>query len=191
MTCTQIINTELLQQFMYNSTNKLFNNHTSDNIFQEFEQKFGPILYQKYTHLSALCIHCYTISQYKLQENVPLIEGLSNDTFAFSIDSKSDAVFAAIILSPELYELLNFTEMEKMAAIAHEVGHVIHYFNEALNTAGTMMIEIKADEVAAELGLAEPLKSVLHKLKSSKQYSEKQCQLMDLRIQILNYYDVS
>lgn len=191
LTCTQIINTELLQQFMYNSTNKLFNNHTSDNIFQEFEQKFGPILHQKYTHLSALCIDCYTILQYKLQKNVPLIEGLSNDAFAFSVDAKSDAVFAAIIISPELYELFNFTEMEKMAAIAHEVGHIIHYFNETLNAAGTMMIEIKADEVAAELGLAEPLKSVLHKLKSSKQYSKNQCQLMDLRIQILNYYDVS
>ena len=54
-----------------------------------------------------------------------------------------------------------------------------------------MMIEIKADEVAAQLGLAEPLKSVLHKLKSSKQYSKEQCQLMDLRIQMLNYYNVS
>ena len=120
---------------MSNSTNKLFNNHTSDNIFQEFEQRFRSILYQKYTHLSALCIDCYTVSQYKLQENVPLIEGLSNDTFAYSIDVKSDgvqrAVFVAIILSPELYELFNFTEMEKMAAIAHEVGHIIHYFNEA------------------------------------------------------------
>lgn len=180
---------------MSNSTNKLFNNHTSDNIFQEFEQKFRSILYQKYTHLSALCIDCYTVSQYKLQENVPLIEGLSNDTFAYSIDVKSDgvqrAVFVAIILSPELYELFNFTEMEKMAAIAHEVGHIIHYFNEALSTAGTMMIEIKADEVAAQLGLAEPLKSVLHKLKSSKRYSKEQCQLMDLRIQMLNYYNVS
>lgn len=180
---------------MSNSTNKLFNNHTSDNIFQEFEQRFGSILYQKYTHLSVLCIDCYTVSQYKLQENVPLIEGLSNDTFAYSIDVKSDgvqrAVFAAIILSPELYELFNFTEMEKMAAIAHEVGHVIHYFNQALSTAGTMMIEIKADEVAAKLGLAEPLKSVLHKLKSSKRYSKEQCQLMDLRIQMLNDCDVS
>lgn len=98
---------------MSNSTNKLFNNHTSDNIFQEFEQRFRSILYQKYTHLSALCIDCYTVSQYKLQENVPLIEGLSNDTFAYSIDVKSDgvqrAVFVAIILSPELYELFKIS----------------------------------------------------------------------------------
>ncbi len=180
---------------MSHSFKGLFNNHTSDSVFQEFEQRFKSILYQEYTHLSALCIDCYTISQYRQQENVPLIEGLSNDAFAYSIDVKSDgnrrAVFAAIILSPELYESFNFTEMEKMAAIAHEVGHIIHHFNETLSTAGTMMIEIKADEVAAKLGLAEPLKSVLHKLKSSKRYSNEQCQLMDLRIQMLDYFDVS
>lgn len=180
---------------MSHSFEGLFNNHTSDSVFHEFEQKFKSILYQKYPHLSALCIDCYTASQYKQQGNVPLIKGLSNDTFAYSIDVKSDgdqrAVFAAIILSPELCGLFNFTKMEKMAAIAHEVGHIIHHFNETLNTAGTMMIEIKADEVVAKLGIAEHLKSVLHKLKSSKRYSKEQCQLMDLRIQMLNYYDNS
>lgn len=186
---------ELLQKFMFNSTNKLFNNHTSDNIFKEFEQRFRSILYQGYPHLSTLCIDCYTASQYKQQENIPQIEWQSSDTFAYSIDLKSDGVqrtvFAAIILSSELCELFNFTRMEKMAAIAHEVGHIIHHFNNALNGAGTMMKEIKADEIAAKLGLAVPLKSVLHKLKSSERYSKEQCKLMDLRIQVLNDYDVS
>lgn len=178
---------------MSNSPQILFNNHTSDDIFQNFEQKFKPILYQKYPHLSTLQIDCYTAIQYKQQESVPLIEDLSNDTFAYSIDVKTDGeqrtVFAAIILSPELCKSLNFTKMEKMAAIAHEVGHIIHYFNKALSKAGNMMFEIKADEVAAKLGIAKPLKSVLHKLKSSKRYSKEQCQLMDLRIQMLNCYD--
>lgn len=178
---------------MWNSTKRLFNNHTSDDIFWEFEQKFKPILYLKYAHLSTLRIDCYTATQYKQQERVPLIEDLNNDTFAYSIDVEFDEgqriVFAALIFSPELCELLNFTEMEKMAAIAHEVGHIIHHFNESLINAGTMMVEIKADEVAAKLGMVEPLKSVLHKLKSSKRYSKEQCQLIDLRIQMLNCYD--
>lgn len=178
---------------MSNSTKKLFNNHTSDDIFQNFEQKFKSILYLKYAHLSTLHIDCYTVAQYKQQEKAPLFEDLNNDTFAYAIDVKFDGeqrmVFAAIILSPELCESFNFTEMEKMAAIAHEVGHIIHHFNEALTNVGTMMVEIKADEVAAKLGMAEPLKSVLHKLKSSKLYSKEQCRLMDLRIQMLNRCD--
>ena len=72
-----------------------------------------------------------------------------------------------------------------MAAIAHEVGHIIHYFNENLTNANSLMVELKADEVAEKLGLAEPLKTVLEKLKSSKLYSREQCQLMDLRRQFL------
>lgn len=168
----------------------LFNNHTSDNIFQDFEQKFKPILYQKYPHLSTLHIDCYTVVQYNQQKNIPLIDGLCNDTFAYSIDVTNDGeqnkVFAAIVISPELCELFNFTEMEKMAAIGHEVGHIIHHFNETLSNAGNMMVEIKADEVVAKLGMAEPLKSVLHKLRSSNRYSKEQCQLMDLRIQMLS-----
>lgn len=59
-----------------------------------------------------------------------------------------------------------------MAAIGHEVGHIIHHFNETLSNAGNMMVEIKADEVVAKLGMAEPLKSVLHKLRSSNRYSK-------------------
>ena len=94
-------------------------------------------------------------------------------------------IFAAIIFSPTLCETLNFTEKEKLAAIAHEVGHIIHYFNENLTNANSLMVELKADEVAEKLGLAEPLKTVLEKLKSSKLYSREQCQLMDLRRQFL------
>lgn len=114
----------------------LFNNHTSDNIFQDFEQKFKPILYQKYPHLSTLHIDCYTVVQYNQQKNIPLIDGLCNDTFAYSIDVTNDGeqnkVFAAIVISPELCESFNFTEMEKMAAIGHEVGHIIHPFMRLL-----------------------------------------------------------
>lgn len=64
--------------------------------------------------------------------------------------------------------------------------HVEDHFNETLSNAGNMMVEIKADEVVAKLGMAEPLKSVLHKLRSSNRYSKEQCQLMDLRIQMLS-----
>ena len=53
---------------------------------------------------------------------------------------------------------MNFAEKEKLAVITTEVGHIIHYFNENLTNANNLMIELKADEVAEKLGLAEPLK---------------------------------
>lgn len=49
-----------------------------------------------------------------------------------------------------------------------------------------MVSENPESTVVAKLGMAEPLKSVLHKLRSSNRYSKEQCQLMDLRIQMLS-----
>ena len=168
---------------------KLFLNHTSENVFQNFEQQFKTILYREYTHLELFHIDCYTIDQYKQLDGVTILEDTKNDTFLYSVDVKivdeQRIIFAAIIFSPTLCETLNFTEKEKLAAIAHEVGHIIHYFNENLTNANSLMVELKADEVAEKLGLAEPLKTVLEKLKSSKLYSREQSQLMDLRRQFL------
>lgn len=168
---------------------KLFLNHTSENVFQNFEKQFKTILYREYTHLELFHIDCYTIDQYKQLDGVTILEDTKNDTFLYSVDVKivdeQRIIFAAIIFSPTLCETLNFTEKEKLAAIAHEVGHIIHYFNENLTNANSLMVELKADEVAEKLGLAEPLKTVLEKLKSSKLYSREQCQLMDLRRQFL------
>lgn len=168
----------------------LFNNHTADGVFQDFEQQFKSILYEEYALLNGFHINCYTIDQYQQLDSVPKFVDITNDAFAYSIEVKivnnQRIKFAAIVFSPTLCENLNFTEREKWASIAHEVGHIIHYFNESLVDAGSMIIETKADEVAIKLGLAEFLKSVLRKLKSSNLYSAEQCQLMDLRIKILD-----
>ena len=167
----------------------LFHNHTSDIAFQKFEEQFESILHKEYPHINSFYIDCYTIDQYKQLDEVPNIMDMKNDTFAYSVDvkilDKQRTVFAAIIYSPALCEILNFTEEEKLASIGHEVGHIIHYFNENLIGASSMMIEVKADEVVTKLGWAEHLKSVLQKLQSSNLYSREQCQLMDLRILFL------
>lgn len=168
----------------------LFHNHTSDKVFQDFEQQFKSILYKEYAHLSSFYIDCYTTDQYQLLERVPKFVDIINDAFAYSIDvrivNNQRIIFAAIIFSPALCEDFQFTEKEKWASIAHEIGHIVHYFNDNLKEVGSMIIEIKADEVAIKLGLAEFLQSVLYKLKLSKLYSFEQCQLMDFRIQLLN-----
>lgn len=168
----------------------MFNNHTGDNIFHDFELQFKTKLYNDYIHISGFQIHCYTNSQYKQLANVPIIENLEYDTFAYSIDVKFESgqfnTFAAIIYTPELCEQLNFSNKEKCAAIAHEIGHIIHYFNENLANAESMIIEMKADEVVTKLGLGKSLKTVLQKLKLSKLYSSEQSQLLDFRIQYLN-----
>lgn len=175
---------------MSQTMKELFHNHTSDKVFQDFEQKFKSILYEEYAHLSSFHIDCYTIDQYQQLNKIPKFKNVTSDTFAYSIDvkivNKQRIIFAAIVFSPTLCEDFNFTEKEKWASIAHEIGHIVHYFNENLKGAGSMIIETKADEVAIKLGLAEFLRSVLRKLKLSTLYSIEQRQLMDLRIKLLN-----
>ena len=96
---------------------KLFLNHTSENVFQNFEQQFKTILYREYTHLELFHIDCYTIDQYKQLDGVTILEDTKNDTFLYSVDVKivdeQRIIFAAIIFSPTLCETLNFTEKEK------------------------------------------------------------------------------
>lgn len=167
----------------------MFDNQTGDNVFRDFEMQFKTTLYNDYNHISCIQIHCYTNDKYKHLANVPIIEKLANDTFAYFVDNRCEAgqlkTFAAIVYSPELCKQLNFTIEEKFASIAHEIGHIIHYFNENLVSAGDIMLEIKADEIVVKLGLGESLKSVLRKLKLSKIYSNEQSRLLDLRMQVL------
>lgn len=67
------------------------------------------------------------------------------------------------------------------ACIAHEIGHIIHYFNESLKGASSLLIEIKADEIAKILGISDNLSEALSKLIDSGLYSEEQCTGMDYR----------
>ena len=96
---------------------KLFLNHTSENVFQNFEQQFNTILYREYTHLELFHIDCYTIDQYKQLDGVTILEDTKNDTFLYSVDvkivDKQRIICAAIIFSPTLCETLNFAEKEK------------------------------------------------------------------------------
>lgn len=172
------------------SSKKIFNNHTTYDVFQDFEKHFSSILLEQFSHLNHFQIDCYTIEQYQQLNNAPNVKWENMDIFAYSIESKivdgQYIVFAAIIFAPTLFEYFDLTKEEIWSAIAHELGHIIHYFNENLTNAGNMMIELKADEVAAKLGLAESLKTLLRKLELSNLYYSGQCSLLNIRINCLD-----
>lgn len=166
----------------------MFVNHTSSNLFDEFENKYKERIYAHYPHVRNLKIHCLYIEEYLELENVPIFDNLDNDTFAFSCyrNEISDEVQAFILYSLEVCESMDLNNEEKEAAIAHEVGHIIHYFNESLNNVPPICKEIKSDEVVGKLGLSQSLISVLNKLIHSNKYSENQCNEMRKRILFLN-----
>lgn len=169
----------------------MFNNHTAEDAFRIFESRYKDILYLHYAHLRKFSIHCYTFEQYRNLSNVPILDSFSNDTFAYAVyrlkDSELSNTFAAIVFSPAQCGVLSFCQEEYLAAIAHEVGHIIHYFNENLNGVNELVREMKADSIAIELGLSDYLKSVLGKLKESGLYNNAQCSMMTMRTNLLNY----
>lgn len=167
----------------------MFNNHTKENVFEAFESKYEDALYHHYTHLSEFDIHCYTFEQYSKLSNVPKLVDYREDTFAYAIchpkGSKYRDTFAAIVFSPRQCNSLAFNIQEYFAAIAHEIGHIIHFFNENLNGANELIVEMKADSIAKELGLSDHLKSVLRKLKESGIYNDVQQNIMTMRANLL------
>lgn len=160
----------------------MFVNHTQECAFDIFESRFKKQLIAQYPHIKDVVIHCYTINQYRqLLDVEPLV--WNNDTFAYSVSRTSDYpnVYASIIYSPEHCNNLGLNIEEMVSAIGHEVGHIIHYFNEALDRRDSRLAEIKADEVAVELGIGQNLISVLNKLISISKEIDPQNQELSLR----------
>lgn len=163
----------------------MFYNHTNNKIFDDFEHKYKDDIYALFPHISDIEIHFFNTEQYQQLEDVPGFDTLDYDAFAFSCNRINDIVIANVIFSPSICSALNFSFDELTAAIAHEIGHIIHYFNTALVDAPCIYTEMKADEVVAQLKLRKPLIKVLEKLIQSGKYSVSQCNDMTKRIMFL------
>lgn len=165
----------------------MFVNHTLDNIFDDFKRKYIQCIYAHYHHVCNVSIHCLYTEQYLQLKNVPSFDTLDNDPFAFACirNEETNLVEAYIIYSPSICNVLMLNEDELNAAIAHEVGHIVHYFNEALHGLPQICQEIKADEIVSLLDLKESLISTLYKLINSKRFTESQCNDLIKRIMFL------
>lgn len=163
----------------------MFFNHTSDSIFDIFEHKYENLIYAQFTHICNVEIHCYFSNDYQKLENVPTFESLEHDPFAFACNRVGDIVVAHIIYSQEICKALNLDTCELFAAIAHEIGHIIHYFNSSIRIDDIVLQEIKADEIVKFLGLSSSMIKLLRKLLSSDGFSDYQKQTMQKRIMLL------
>ena len=162
-------------------------NHTLETIFDEYAYKYEIHIYKQYPHLLNVNIHCLYYEQYLLLKNVPKVEFTDNDIFAFSCchNENNNFIEGFIIYSKFNCNSFNLNKDEFNAALSHEIGHIIHYFNETLNDKPDIVLEIKADEVVVHLGLGMPLSNLLHKLIDSNRYTDYQVQSMKKRIMLL------
>ena len=163
----------------------MFINNTDSIIFDEFEHKYANCIYAQYPHISNVNIHCVYPEQYLRLKNVPNIDDIESDPFAYSCSNTGNNCIAYIIYSPIICSSLGLNNDELDAAIAHEVGHIVHYFNTSLENCPNIVCEIKADEVATYLGLKSSLINVLSKLVHSNNYTENQINGMKKRMLFL------
>lgn len=114
-----------------------------------------------------------------------------NDTFGFYLVKDKfqiSSTYIEIIIDEKLFQQLCLTESEMMAAIAHEIGHVIMFFREDKENFQGQAEEVCCDSYACKIGLAVSLSSLLSKLINSNLYTKEQSAVMKNRLLFIKPY---
>ena len=107
-----------------------------------------------------------------------------NDVFAYYLDKKdynASSTYAEILVNIDKCKKLCLTDQEMLAALAHEIGHIIMFFREDKEHFNGQALEASCDQYACMLGLTVPLSSLLDKLVRLGEYPEELKQQMVCR----------
>ena len=165
--------------------------HTSIEDFNSFEELYKSNVYSVCNLLKKFSINVHTIFEYKnlleIHPKLPVIEDIDKDLFGcYVLKETNDAkdTISGIIINEDLCSQLKLTTNDKLAAIAHEIGHIMFFFieNKQINE------EIKADEFACKMGLSVELLGLLKKLQKYDIYNEPTIRHLELRLQAIEKY---
>lgn len=165
-------------------------------IFGRFNTLYRDLLAERCPQLREFQILIFTVDDYLRNPcGLPLIDIDDNDAFAYSSDKQGDAISstkAAIIFNESAIDRLGLTEEEQFAAIAHEIGHIIYRFsdNKAQFPKGQGE-EIYSDGIAAEIGLAKPLLSLLEKLEIRGMFTDSESRFGMRKINLITFLNTS
>ena len=137
------------------SVHQLIRNKTNLVVFDIFNQKYGPkaiVLFPEFEKIQINAVYHYNSSD-KDSFN-------EYDAFGFYYDFQSEQKYAEIIINVEACNKLELSEMEMLAAIAHEIGH-IRYTEIYQTSYQGKDVELDCDEFVCSLGLKKPLYSLL------------------------------
>lgn len=178
-----------------NIINTLYNmdlfHYTGLKEFYTFEEMYKSNAYSVCNLLKKFSINVHTIGEYKelleITPKLPVIENIDKDLFGcYILKETNDAkdTISGIIINEELCSQLKLTINDKLAAIAHEIGHIIFFFleNKPIDE------ELKADEFACKMGLSVELRGLLEKMRGTNMYNEVTAKYLDLRVKAINDY---
>lgn len=165
--------------------------YTSCKEFNTFEELYKSSAYAVCNLLKKFSVNVHTIGEYKelLEQysKLPVIEDIDKDLFGcYVLKETNDAkdTISGIIINDELCSQLKLTTNDKLAAIAHEIGHIMFFFleNKQIDE------EFKADEFACQMGLSVELLGLLEKLQKSGIYNEHTTRQLELRLKAIKKY---
>lgn len=169
---------------------KLFH-YTDFKEFNTFEEIYKSNVYSICDLLKKFSINVHTIGEYKkllvIAPQLPTIKNIDKDLFGcYILKETNDAkdTISGIIINEELCSQLELTTKDKLAAIAHEIGHIFFFFlkNKPIDE------ELKADEFACKMGLSIELLGLLEKIKKANIYDEATSKYLEWRLMIIKEY---
>lgn len=164
-------------------------NHTDIDAFNKFNSLYENDLLGICHLLAKFSIDVYTVGQYLEIYDVPSIDNVENEPFTNYIrkgHENASSTIAGIVINPVKCDSIKLDESELLAAIVHEVGHIIYFFTENKIVGGSFQEEVYSDNVALRLGLSQRLSSALDKLMNYGNYSTALVEQMMMRKNIID-----
>lgn len=162
---------------------QLIINKTGISAFDDFNSLYSDNAINICPLLEKFHINIVYVSDAK---NLNFINLKPNDPMANYIEKcrpTAESTYAEIVVNEVVLNNLCLTEQELLAAIAHEIGHIIFYFLEDKSSCSEQLHEeLISDMYACRIGLKESLSSLLNKLIQSGLYPNGQKLQMIIRL---------
>ena len=113
----------------------------------------------------------------------------SNDAFAYFFYYEAPPKIAEIVINEEVLLRQGMENEDILAAIAHEIGHIISIENHG-DCFKELAAEILSDDYACKIGLRNQLILLLKKMKDCGEYSDFQLHWLEKRIDLLERFPV-
>lgn len=113
-----------------------------------------------------------------------------NDAFAYYFYYQTSPKNAEIVVNKDVIKRQNITIDDTLAAIAHEIGHIISIEKNG-DCFTELPAEVLGDEYACRIGLKEQLIILLKKMIDCGEYYDFQVNWLEKRIDILEKYQIA
>ena len=154
-----------------NTKHQLIINKSGLKVFDTFNEDLSRIAISICNLLTKFQIYALSVNDSKHIEDIGMKDSDPMACYINKTEYDASSTYAEIVINEEKCEKMILSEEEMLAAIAHEVGHIIFYFLDGKENKRDME-EVICDNYACRMGLGKPLASVLDKLINLGGYSQ-------------------